>query len=239
MNLGEVQSVSNPPKLVLLPGLDGTGILFRSLLASLPKDIRPKVITYPPNQKFSLSELAQLVAQELPREEVVLLAESFSGLVALALLARGLPHIRGVLFVASFAEPPRPQMLRFASKVSWIGSVMRLAPSFFLRQFCLGRNADTQELSLLREALLTVSPEVLTHRLKLISECLSFEKIRFQIPCYYLQANQDRLVPPSAKNWFQQHFDGCVVESMEGPHFLMQAKPRECAEWVAKKLKSF
>lgn len=232
-------SVSNPPNLVLLPGLDGTGILFRPLLASLPKNIRPKVIAYPSDQKLSLSELARFVAQGLPRNEIVLLAESFSGLVALALLAQGLPHTRGVLFVASFAEPPRPLMLRFASMMPWIGSVIRAAPSFFLRQFCLDKNAGAQELALLREALSAVSPGVIAHRLKLISEDLYLGKIHFQIPCYYLQASQDYLVPSTAASWFQQHFEVCDVELMEGPHFLLQAKPQQCAEWVAKKLKGF
>jgi len=32
------------PSLVLLPGLDGTGVLFRPLLAALPRDISTVVV---------------------------------------------------------------------------------------------------------------------------------------------------------------------------------------------------
>lgn len=228
-----------PPKLILLPGLDGTGILFRPLLAALPKDIQSKVIAYPPDQAISLAEHAQLVARQLPREDVVLLAESFSGLVALVLLAESSARIKGVIFVASFAEPPRPLLLRFAPLVPWAGSAMRLAPAFLLRQFCLGRGASVRELALLREALAAVSPRVLSHRLKLISKHQALEKAHFQVPCYYLQAGRDRLVPSRAANWFQQHFESCVVESVDGPHFLLQTRPQECAELIEKTLKDF
>lgn len=232
-------SASKPPTLILLPGLDGTGILFRPLLAALPQTIRSRVIAYPADQRLSLAEHAQVVVQQLPHEDVVLLAESFSGLIALMLLAQGTPRIKGVLFIASFAEPPRPLLLRLATRVPWVGSVTRGAPSFLLRQFCLGRGAGDGELALLREALGAVSPEVVAHRLGLISERHPLEKEHFDAPCGYLQANQDRLVPPAAARWFQKHFEACDVASVEGPHFLLQVKPLQCAEWIEKKLLGF
>ena len=75
--------------LVLLPGLDGTGLLFEPLLAALPSSIRTQVVAYPPDQSLSLAEYAALVRKLLPKGDVVLLAESFSGLVALSLLVEG------------------------------------------------------------------------------------------------------------------------------------------------------
>lgn len=230
-------SAARVPNLVLLPGLDGPGVLFRPLLAELPKDVRPGVIAYPSNQTLSLSEYARLVARQLPHQEFVLLAESFSGLVALALLADAAPRLSGVLFVGGFAEPPRRLLLQLATLVPWAGSAMRSAPPFLLRQFCLGKTANSQQLALLREALAAVSPSVLTHRLGLVAARQPFGKKQFAIPCHYLQASQDRLVPPSAARWFQHHFAPCEVDCIEGPHFLLQARPQPCAEWVAKKVR--
>lgn len=224
----------NDPNLILLPGLDGTGMLFRPLLAALPAEIRPKVIAYPADRVLSLAEHAEFVARHLPREDVVVLAESFSGLVALSLLAMKKPRIKRVLFVASFAEPPRPFLLSFAPLLRWAGPAMRMAPAFLLRQFCLGSSANVQQLGLLRQALGAVSPEVLAHRLGLVGARHAFAQAQFKVPCHYLQASQDRLVPPSAAEWFREHVEPCEVESVEGPHFLLQAKPQECAEWVVK-----
>jgi pimeloyl-ACP methyl ester carboxylesterase len=221
------------PNLILLPGLDGTGILFRPLLAALPQDIRPKVIAYPTHQRLSLAEHAEIVARQLPRDEVVVLAESFSGLVALSLLAMPNLRIKRLLVVASFAEPPHPLLLGLAPLVPWAGSLMRLAPAFALRQFCLGRGANVRQLALLREALTAVSPGVIAHRLGLVGTRQPFIRSQFKVPCYYLQARQDRLVPPTAARWFQQHVQPCQVESLDGPHFLLQAKPQECAEWMS------
>jgi len=220
------------PNLILLPGLDGTGILFRPLLAALPQDIRPTVIAFPTHQRLSLAEYAELVAGQLPRDEVVVLAESFSGLVALSLLEMQNVRIKSLLFVASFAEPPRPLLLGLAPLVPWIGSLMHLAPAFTLRHFCLGRGANMQQLALLREALAAVSPGVIAHRLGLVGTRQRFIQSQFKGPCYYLQARQDRLVPPTAARWFQQHVQPCQVDSLDGPHFLLQVKPRECAEWM-------
>ena len=219
--------------LVLLPGLDGTGILFRPLIAALPADLRPEVIAYPPDRRLSLDEHARHVLDRLPAGKPVVLAESFSGLVALALLARAPSRIGGVIFICSFAEPPRPLLLRLAPLVSGSGALMRSAPSFLLRQFCLGRDATVEQLNLLREALHAVAPEVLAHRLALVATRQSFGKAPFKTPCHYFQASEDRLVPSAAARWFQQRFERCDLERIPGPHFVLQAKAPECAQKVA------
>jgi pimeloyl-[acyl-carrier protein] methyl ester esterase len=224
------------PNLILLPGLDGTGILFRPLLAALPPDIRPMVVAYPTDHRLSLVEHAEIVARQLPRDEVVVLAESFSGLVALRLLSTHGHRIKALLVIASFAEPPRPLLLRLAPLVPWRAFLMRWAPDFALRQFCLGREANRQQLALLRETLAAVSPEVLAHRLGIAGTRQPFIELQFKVPCYYLQASHDRLVPPGAARWFQDHIQPCQVESLAGPHFLLQARPQECAEWIAAKM---
>jgi len=224
------------PNVVLLPGLDGTGILFRPLLAALPADIQPKVIAYPADQRLSLAEHANLVACQLPAN-IVVVAESFSGLVALDLLSRQAPQIRCVLFVASFAESPN-RLLRLVPLLPWAGSVMRAAPAFALRAFCMGSEATAEQLALLRESLAAVSPRVLAHRLGLIGARQIFEEARFNVPCHYLQASQDWLVPRTAAGWFQRHFASCQVDILDGPHFLLQTRPQLCAEWIGARVRS-
>lgn len=221
------------PTLVLLPGLDGTGLLFEPLLAVLPSHIRTHVVSYPPDQPLSLAEYAALVRKHLPKGDVVLLAESFSGLVALSLLVEGVASIKAVIFVAAFAEPPRPYLLRLAPLIPHAGSVLRSAPAFLLRQFCLGRFASSQQLAAVRRALAMVTPDVLSHRLSLVAARRSIFNQRFSVPCHYVQASEDHLVPKGAARWFAAHFDAFHLETIDGPHFLLHMRAGECGGIIA------
>jgi pimeloyl-ACP methyl ester carboxylesterase len=223
---------------VLLPGLDGTGLLFRPLLAALPADIRAKVIAYPASEALGLPELAALVTRQLPSEKNVLLAESFSGLVALTLLMSASARIRAVIFVGAFAEPPRPFLLRLAPLAARSGALMRSAPSFLLRQYCLGKEATAADLKMLREALTAVSPDVLAQRLGLVAARHSFGKVSIDVPSYYIRPSEDRLVPASCANWFQQRLAKCQFVEATGPHFLLQARPRESADMITQIVRS-
>ena len=214
----------------LLPGLDGTGLLFGPLVAELGGEFQPKVVAYPPQQPRRLDELASYVLRQLPPDKAILVAESFSGLVALRLLASASARIRGIIFVGAFAEPPRPLLVRLAPLVSRSTALLRSAPAFLLRQFCIGKDATADDLRLLREAIAAVSPSVLAQRLALVGARHSFGKGPLDVPCYYLRARQDRLVPASSVEWFRSRFSKCEVVELDGPHFLLQAKPREAGQ---------
>jgi pimeloyl-ACP methyl ester carboxylesterase len=139
-------------------------------------------------------------------------------------------RIRGIIFVGAFAEPPRPLLVRLAPLVSRSAALLRSAPAFLLRQFCIEKDATADDLRLFREAISAVSPSVLAQRLALIGARHSFGKGPLDVPCYYLRARQDRLVPASSVEWFRSHFSKCEVEGLDGPHFLLQAKPREAGQ---------
>jgi len=47
-------------KVVLLPGLDGTGILFKPFIDALPSEANIQVISYPSATKLSYQELTEL-----------------------------------------------------------------------------------------------------------------------------------------------------------------------------------
>src|SRR4051812_32963307 len=95
--------------LVLLPGLDGTGSLFQSLLRELPADVEPIVLSYPARDVLDYSALTQLVLRSLPTARpFVLLGESFSGPVAVLTAAAQPKGLLGVILCASFVSAPRP-----------------------------------------------------------------------------------------------------------------------------------
>ena len=109
---------------------------------------------------------------------------------------------------------------------------MRNAPAFLLRQFCLGKDATVAQLNLLRETLAAVPPQALSQRLALIGARQSFGKAKFSVPCLYIQAGDDRLVPAAATDWFRSRFECFEIERVDGPHFLLQARPRECVRRI-------
>ncbi|MCJ8501831.1 alpha/beta fold hydrolase [Desulfatitalea alkaliphila] len=223
----------NAATLVLLPGLHGTGNLFRPLTDRLPRDIPYQIVAYPTDQRLSIGGLACRVADRLPPGPVVVLAESFSGLVALELLAQKRHTIQGVIFCAAFARTPHPLLRGPVRRLTLPGRWLQLLPGPLLRAFALGRHADPRLTMSLRRALVEVAPAVLAQRLRLIAGADFRMDGSFAVPCHYLQAGRDRLVRPRSARWFAHHFVPFHLHRLDGPHLLLQARPRRCARLIA------
>ena len=65
-------------KIILLPGLDGTGDMFAPIL-SLLTDFDTEVISLPQSGSQDYETLCEHVKLSLPSEDFILIAESFSG----------------------------------------------------------------------------------------------------------------------------------------------------------------
>jgi pimeloyl-ACP methyl ester carboxylesterase len=102
-------------------------------------------------------------------------------------------------------------------------------PDHILRRYCLG-DAPAEVLTLFRQAVGEVAPEVLANRLAQIARLRRPAK-PMMVPALCLQATADRLVPARALAAFAQAFPMFAVSKIDGPHFLLQARPREC--WQA------
>ena len=231
--------MANFPILVLMPGLDGTGLLFQPFVQTLKK-LEPavpiKIIAYPCDQALSLDELADILVEELQTlNNCVLLAESFSGLVALQVLQK--TPISGVIFCASFAHSPRPRLLKMAAFLPGTLTPWHHLPDFVLRWCGLGSNANPVLIDLVQRSLHQVQPAVLQQRLRAIAQTEA-PTIQFSLPCYYLQATADSLVPAQCADWFMRHFAECKLQAIKGPHFLLQTQPAQCAQAVLRFLAS-
>jgi len=211
-----------------MPGLDGSGVLFEPFIESLPGDVRCTVVTYPPRERLSMSDLVEVAFRQIPADrDVVLVAESFSGPLAAELLKRDLPAVRAVVFVATFLEPPRPFLLWLA-RVLPLSCILRIpTPSVLIRRASLGAGAGEPLIALFREARRAVSPDVLASRLRMIAR-LKGATGRIDIPALYLRATRDRLVPPRCIEAFRAVAPHLQVAQVDGPHLVLQARPREC-----------
>lgn len=221
----------------MLPGLDGTGIRFEPLLGALPRDVDVQSISYPtsPSVSWSIQDYAQFTASQLPPGPIVLFAESFSGLVALQLLTLRRADIKALILCGCFAEPPHP-LLSVVIRIPGLGPLIHAAPDFVWKICCLGFRASRDQVRLLRNSIAKVPPVVLLQRLRLVAttRCLAHEEA--EIPCFYLQATRDLLVPAHAAAWFQRHFKQFQLFRMKGPHAMVQTAARDCAQRVVEVL---
>ena len=89
---------------LLLPGLDGTGKLFEPFTKHTPHDSGCVVASYPTDRKLSYPECAELIVSDfIPDDEFVIVAESFSGPVAVLVASTRPSTLVGVVLCNTFA----------------------------------------------------------------------------------------------------------------------------------------
>lgn len=99
--------------LVLMPGLDGTGLSFEPLLPFLPADAKITIIRYPTDKLLSFEETVECAAEQIPAgNPPVVIAESFSGPVAIQMIGSGRVQAKALILCATFAKSPRPIVWR-------------------------------------------------------------------------------------------------------------------------------
>ncbi|HEC27635.1 MAG TPA: alpha/beta hydrolase [Gammaproteobacteria bacterium] len=223
-------------KVVLLPGLDGTGILFKPLTDALSKDIDTMVISYPPDLNMSYRELVEFVMGQLPKEEFILVGESFSGPIAYQIALLKPKTIKSVIFVATFLENPRRYFLNLSRLLPKNFILTMPIPDFIVRYFILGSAVDRQVINLYKQTIKKRSPSVLSFRLNEISK-LSASKEPCDLRAIYIQATNDLLVPGSCVEVFKKVFKRLNVFRVRGSHFILQTNPIACAEIIENEIR--
>lgn len=191
------------PRVVLLPGMDGTGALFRPFLAAAKGEFSATVIQYPTDKLLDYAALAELVSSQLPVDErFVLLAESFSGPIAISLAASKPKGLTGLVLCATFARNPRPALGRLAPVLG----LLHLArmPAGVISFLFLGRFATSELHDDLSQVFRKLDRSVVANLLRSILEVdVTGELEQIEIPVLYLMASEDRLVPASAAKLFE------------------------------------
>ena len=90
-------------KLLLLPGMDGTGRLFAPFLEAIGPAVDVQVVRYPGNGSSGYEGLVELARAALPTDgDFFILGESFSGPVAISLAAAHPPGLMGLILCCTF-----------------------------------------------------------------------------------------------------------------------------------------
>lgn len=218
-------------KVVLLPGLDGTGVLFKPFIEVLPSEIVSLVISYPLNARLSYEELTELVISQLPEEDFILVGESFSGYITYQVALRKPKNLQSVIFVASFLENPRPFLLGLSSWLPTSHILSAPVPNYIVKTFLLGSAADKKMIGLFKQSIKQVSPHVLTYRLNEIAKLPNSHQF-CELKATYIQATDDKLVPARCVESFKKVFKNINVFQIEGSHLVLQVNPLACAEVI-------
>lgn len=220
-------------KILLLPGLDGTGMLFDPFRQLLPVSLASHVCTLPSTGNQTPDFLAQHIATTAGcDEEVVVVAESYSGPIAYQLLQRQIHNIVGLVLVASFFTLPHP-LLRVASWLPIQLFPLNWSPRWALRWFCVGKSAPDHLVRSVQQAIASVPVPIIAERMRVLAD-LEEPKDKIHVPCLYLQPTHDRLVSKSHAASLTNWCSDLTVQQIVGPHFLLQANPRDCLDAVIK-----
>ena len=219
--------------LVLLPGMDGTGDLFAPLASQLPQGFIPQVVAYPDNDA-TYDEHISAVRASLPMDRpYMLLAESYSGPVAVTIAAEQPPGVVGLVLCTSFLRCPSATLTKINRLLRMVPPVR--VPTALVIPFVLGSYATTSLRRLVSGSARKVSPRTLLARLSNIALIdVSVSAKRVAVPCLYLRARSDRLVPIAAGEAVRKAISSTQVVDLAGPHFLLQSNPAEAVNEIEK-----
>jgi pimeloyl-ACP methyl ester carboxylesterase len=220
--------------LLLLPGMDGTGELFADFVKLLPNWIEPRVVNYPRDQKLPYDQLLPILKSALPpANPYVILAESFSTPLAVKFAAEHTKGLRALVLCAGFVLPPRRDLLaRFIQVLSPAIFSFKL-PKSVCRHFLVGETASITVVNEVCAAVSRVSGSVLAHRLRSVLSCNSERELRsVSVRLLYISGRYDRLVRNSSCKEIQQAKPDALVATVEAPHLILQAKPREAVDVI-------
>lgn len=213
-------------RIALLPGLDGTGRLFKRFLSAAPPHLSLTALSLP-EEPSTYEDLADSVAGNLPDgEPLVLIAESFSGPLAVTIAERR--SISALVFCNSFVVPPRSRGLRWLALPAFF---MLPMPPLLMRRYMLGPGADDALVDDVTKVVASVPASVLASRVRLVLNTDKADAFaRCPAPTLHLRSTGDRLVPDAAWRRMATIRPMTTVQ-MSGPHFLLQANP--VAAWSA------
>jgi len=218
-----------PGRLIVLPGLDGTGKRLSEFTRCLAPTVHTEVVPYPADQCLGYAELELLVRAALPTTTpYVLLGESFSGPLAIRIAAEPPPGLIGVILCASFAKNPYPY-LRWAHPLAR-RLPMKSLPRWLRAPLLWGSASALAAPSRAERSSAGVEEAVLRHRVAAVLRVDETDALRrIRVPVGVMQADHDRLVPATATRHLLRHRPDAHHWRFDAPHVLLQTRPRECA----------
>jgi pimeloyl-ACP methyl ester carboxylesterase len=215
-----------------LPGLDGTDVFFRPLLAVLPEWIVPMVVQFPTAGANEYPDLLRLVRSAVANtSSCYVLGWSFAGPLALMLAAAEPNKVRGVILASTFVRPPRRifAQLRWAAvtPMVWLIRAGKRLPVW------LSRGPTDRLRQDKTETWKRVSAGMIAARVRTLLNLDARDLLRdcsHRVLC--LAGCDDGIVPRHNVEEIVQMRPSVSVRMIDGHHFAIYTNPKAAAEAI-------
>jgi len=224
--------------LVLLPGLDGSGLLFEAFVESCFGPDQYTIISYPTDFHIPYRELAEYVISYLPKDKsILLLGESYSGPVAIQLALKPELNIVSLILVATFCYYPKSLLKVISFCLPYKYLLQLPIPDFLLRFMCFDKNVDAKLISVLRKCLTITPVGIMSQRMADGIRIDVRQQLKnLTIPCTYIKAKHDKLVSGQAALEIKKMNSAVKIIEVDGPHFILQTRVKDCCTIIKKLL---
>ncbi len=163
----------------------------------------------------------------------IIIAESFSGPVAIQMIGSRRVQAKALILCATFAKSPRPFVWRIMQLLRLPLLIRPDMPKRFFKIIIGDDKLIAELLPLWKKVHADVPAHVMNHRLKIINHVDVTRRLKeLPVPCCYLQATNDRLVPSSCLEDIKNYMPLLEVKKINAPHFILQAQPQACLEAI-------
>lgn len=219
-------------KIILLPGVDGSGILFEPFVKIFEPEVPVEVMPLTNDSDQSILNQVSIIEDAIGDEEVILIVESYSGLLAYELAKRNKIRIKQIFFFGCFLQPP--------SLIGKIGRflpvrLLNIIPNKVLAHILFNRWSSPELTTLFRKAIESVDFTNLKKRIKAIATYQKPSQV-IDVPCVYVQATMDNLVSAYNVKAFEDLCSDLQVEVVEATHMLLQTQPEAMSQLIHKYL---
>ncbi len=217
-------------KIIFLPGLDGTGLLFDRLIEQFPESWNYNVVSYNSIKAESYLGQAKEIAARINDKDIFVVAESYSGRVAYELYHLLSERVKGIVFLASFISRPS-QIARLAKFLP----VFLLKPNFLTKLilYLFGFNLSGDKGMVIKVFDSLQKSDKLKLRSRLYNIATMPKAARtVECPVTYVRPSTDFLVSSSAVKLLASKSSKFNLVEVNGGHFIAQSNPAECAQII-------
>jgi pimeloyl-ACP methyl ester carboxylesterase len=204
--------------------MHGTAELFAEFAAETPAEYIATVLSF--GNLSTYDALAALIEPLVPKQgPVVIVAESFSGPLAIRIASVLGERVMALILCNSFAVAPRRAVIR---TLPWPLIFALSPPAAAIKWFLAGRRAPDALIQSIRSALDRTPRAIMVARMRALLQVNEVGHLSSLLcPVLYLRGTNDRLVPASSAEVIIRAAPSTKIVDLPGPHLLLQTSPRE------------
>ncbi|ESQ83679.1 hypothetical protein AEAC466_11775 [Asticcacaulis sp. AC466] len=193
--------------------------------AALSLHLETRILSYPANEAMDYAKLCEYLLPDIPTDRnYILIAESFSGPLAI-LMAGMVSHPPDILILtATFAVTPWPRMALLLKRCLFLTDSVKV-PAWVVAITLLSQKTKFMAKDILA-SLQAIDRDVLRTRLGAVLDCdVRPQLAALDMPIMYIRGRRDRLIPKRCVDDMTAVNRHITVVEVDAPHFVLQDDP--------------